>query len=88
MRNMKEVINEWYETIEGGTGEEFLDFAEGLNISGFCIEDGARVLYLADGLHYIADGAAIRETDGEKARAIIEELEAYGVEFIEGGAAT
>ena len=81
MRNTKEVINEWYETIEGGSGEEFLDFAEGLNISGFCIEDGTRVIYLADGLHYIADGAAIRETDGEKARAIIEELEAYGVEF-------
>lgn len=31
--------------------------------------------------HFIADGAAIRETDSEKARAIIEELEAYGVEF-------
>lgn len=81
MRNIKEVVNEWFETIEGGTGEEFLDFAEGLNISGFCIEDGARVIYLANGLYNIADGVAIRETDGEKARAIIEELEAYGVEF-------
>lgn len=30
-----------------------------------------------------AGGEAIRETDGEKAKAIIKELEAYGVEFRE-----
>lgn len=82
MRNINEIINEWFETIEGGA-EEFLNFAEGLSISGFCTEDGIKVIYIANGLYYIAKGEAIRETDGEKARAIIKELESYGIEFEE-----
>ena len=81
MKNIKLIVKEWADTIESEDGEEFLNFAEGLNISGFCIEDGIKTIWLANGLYNIAKGEAIRETDGEKARAIIEELEAYGIEF-------
>lgn len=87
MKNIKLIIKEWADTIESEDGEEFLNFAQGLNITEFAIENGIKVIWIANGLYNIAKGEAIRETDGEEARAIISELEEYGVEFTEGGAA-
>lgn len=78
MRNINCIVDEWYETLYS---DVFLDFAEGLNINEFVIEDGIRTIWLEDGMHYIAHGACIRETDSNKARAIINELAEYGIEF-------
>ena len=78
MRNINDIINEWYNTIDT---EEFLDYAEGLNINEFTIENGIKTIWLENGLYYIAHGEAIRETDSPEAKAIINELEAYGIEF-------
>ena len=78
MRNINCIVDEWYETLYS---DVFLDFAEGLNINEFVIEDGIRTIWLEDGMYYIAHGACIRETDSNKARAIINELEEYGIEF-------
>ena len=89
MRDIHEIINEWFETLEASgdartmAGDEFLDYAEGLNINELVIENGIKTIWLENGLYYIAHGEAIRETDGEKAKAIIEELEACGFEFRE-----
>lgn len=84
MRNINDIINEWYETIYDFDTDAFLDFAEGLNINEFTTENGIKTIWLEDGMTYTAHGVAIRETDGDKARAIIAELEGYGVEFEEG----
>lgn len=81
MRNITDIINEWHETIYDFDNDAFLDFAEGLNINEFTIENGIKTIWLEDGMAYTAHGYAIRETDGEKARAIITELEEYGIEF-------
>ena len=78
MKAINEIINEWFNTIDT---EEFLDYAEGLNINEFTIENGIKTIWIENGLYYIAHGYAIRETDGEKAKAIINELETYGIEF-------
>lgn len=78
MKPVLEIINEWYNLI--GT-DEFLDFAEGLNINEFVIEDGVRTIWLENGMYYIAHGACIKETDGHKAERIIKTLEEYGIEF-------
>ena len=78
MRNINCIVDEWYETLYS---DAFLDFAEGLNINEFVIEDGIRTIWLEDGMNYIAHGACIKETDSNKARAIINELAAYGIEF-------
>ena len=81
MRDLSEIIKEWSTLAEEGEIDEFLDFAEGMNISGFAIENGVRTIWIADGMHYIADGYAIRETDSENAKYIINTLESCGVEF-------
>lgn len=81
MRDLSEIIKEWSILAEEGEIEEFLDFAEGMNISGFTIENGVRTIWIADGMHYIADGYAIRETDSEDAKYIIDTLADCGVEF-------
>lgn len=81
MININCIIDEWYETIYSKDGEAFLDFAEGLNINEFVIEDGVRTIWLENGMYYISHDACIKETDGDKARAIINELEEYGIEF-------
>jgi hypothetical protein len=81
MRNITDIINEWYETIYDSDAESFLDFAQGLNINEFTTENGIKTIWLENGMYYIAHGYAIRETDGEKAREIIAELEEYGIEF-------
>jgi len=81
MRNINDIITEWHETIFDSDTNAFLDFAEGLNINEFTTENGIKTIWLEDGMTYTAHGYAIRETDGEKARAIITELEEYGIEF-------
>ena len=81
MRNINCIIEEWYETIYSADGDAFLDFAQGLNINEFVIEDGVRTIWIEDGMHYIAHGACIKETDSDKARAIINELQEFGIEF-------
>ena len=78
MKAITEIIIEWYNTIDT---EEFLNYAEGLNINEFTIENGIKTIWLENGLYYIAHGEAIRETDSHEAKAIITELEAYGIEF-------
>lgn len=84
MKNINDIINEWYKTIYDFDNDAFLDFAQGLNINEFTIENGIKTIWLENGMTYTAHGYAIRETDGDKARAIITELEGYGVEFTEG----
>lgn len=79
MKSIKQIVNEWYETIDNI--DEFLDFAEGLNINEFVVENGIRTIWLEDGMYYIAHGECIRETDGEKAREIINTLRECGIEF-------
>ena len=79
MKSIKQIVNEWYETIDNI--DEFLGFAEGLNINEFVVEDGVRTIWLEDGMYYIAHGECIRETDGEKAREIINTLRECGIEF-------
>ena len=81
MRDLNEIIKEWSTLAEEGDIDEFLDFAEGMNISDFTTENGVRTIWIADGMHYIADGYAIRETDSENAKCIIDTLEDCGVEF-------
>lgn len=81
MKNITDIINEWYETIYDSDTDAFLDFAQGLNINEFTIENGIKTIWLEDGMTYTAHGQAIRETDGEKAKAIINELMEYGIEF-------
>lgn len=76
---MKEIVKKWHATI--GDTEKFLDFAEGLNINEFAIENGERVIWLEDGNHYIAHGERIGERDGEEEKEIIETLVECGVEF-------
>lgn len=83
MRSINCIIDEWYETIYSADSEAFLDFAEGLNINEFVTEDGVRTIWLEDGIHYIGHGVCIRETDSNKAKAIIDELEEYGIDFEE-----
>lgn len=83
MRNINCIVDEWYETIYSADCEAFLDFAEGLNINEFTIEDGVRTIWLEDGMYYIAHGACIKETDSKKAKAIIDELEEFGFDFEE-----
>lgn len=82
MKSKEEIVNEWHATIEEGS-EKFLDFGEGLNINEFTKEDGERVVWLEDGVHYIAHGERIGEFDGDKEKEIIETLAECGVDFEE-----
>lgn len=82
MKSKEEIVNEWHATIEEGS-DKFLDFGEGLNINEFAEEDGERVVWLEDGVHYIAHGERIGEFDGEKEKEIIETLAECGVDFEE-----
>lgn len=84
MRDINEIVKEWYDTIESEDPEEFLDFAEGLNINEFITEDGVRTIWLENGMSYIAHGYAIRETDSSEAKAVIDELQHFGIDFEEG----
>lgn len=78
--HIKGVVQEWAKVEDF---EEFLDFAEGMDISGFCIENGERVIYIANGLYNIADGYRIGENDGKAEKYIIEQFAECGIDFEE-----
>ena len=84
MRPVKDIVKEWASVAEFGDVDEFLDYAQGLNINGFVIEDGVRTIWIEDGVHYIAHGYVIRETDSEDAKTIMDTLEECGLEFEAG----
>lgn len=77
-QRMKEVIAEWATITDC---EEFFDFAEGVDISGFTTENGERVIYIANGLYNIADGYRIGEHDGKEEKYIISMFVDCGFEF-------
>lgn len=81
----KYIVDNWHKTLEdGGSGsEDFLDFAEGLNINSFRIENGVRKVLFEDGVYSYSVDREMCETDGEKEKDIIEELVACGVDFYE-----
>lgn len=76
----KEIIKKWHATLEEGC-DALLDFAEGLNINEFVIENGERVVWFEDGNTYRAHAYRMGERDGEEEKEIIETLEECGVEF-------
>ena len=78
---MKEAIEEWAKIEDT---EEFLDYGQGLDISGFCTENGERVVYFANGLYYTPYGCRMGENDGEAQKHIIDTLEECGIDFAEG----
>jgi hypothetical protein len=80
-KRIKEVIKEWA-TIDDM--ELFLDFAQGVDISAFTVENGERVIYIANGLYNIADGYRIGEHDGKAEKYIINTLSECGIDFKEG----
>jgi hypothetical protein len=79
-KRMKEVIAEWATVADI---DEFLDYAEGVDISAFTVENGERVIYIANGLYNIADGYRIGEHDGEEEKYIIDTLYECGIDFKE-----
>lgn len=85
MKDIKQVVEEWWDSMYGENGdiEKFMDFAEGLNINDFVVENGEKIVWLEDGINYIAHGERIGEFDGKKEKEIIKTLEEVGVDFIE-----
>lgn len=79
----KRIVNNWYKTIEDS--EKFLDFADGLNINSFRLENGVRKVLFEDGVYTYSVDREMCETDGEKEKEIIDLLEECGVEFREVG---
>ena len=79
-RRMTICIEEWAELTET---DEFLDYAEGLDLSGMAIENGERVVYFANGLYNLADAYRMGENDGENEKKIIETLAECGFDFEE-----
>ena len=73
--HIKNIIKEW------AASDDILDFSEGMNISAFVIENGERVIYIANGLYNIADGYRLGEYDGDDEKTIIEFLYECGIEF-------
>lgn len=78
----QDFVERWYSVLEDGVGEEFLDFAEHSNINSFKVVDGVKCVLFENGNNYSVD-TIMKETDGDKEKAIIEELVAYGVDFYE-----
>lgn len=79
-QRIKECVREWARIEDF---DEFLDFAQGMDISGFTTENGERVIYLANGMYNTADGARIGENDGTDEKYIIEQLAQAGIDFEE-----
>ena len=76
----RRIINDWFNALDQGA-DAFLDFAENIHINECCTQGGEKVIYIEDGIYYLARGYRMGENDGEKEKAIIEELEACGMEF-------
>lgn len=74
------IITKWHNTISQDI-DAFLDFAENIHINECCTQAGERVVYIEDGIYYLARGYRMGENDGEKEKAIIQALEDCGVEF-------
>ena len=74
-KHIKGIIKEW------AASDDILDFAEGMDISAFVIENGERVIYIANGLYNIADGYRLGEHDGDDEKTIIEFLYECGIDF-------
>lgn len=77
----KTLVNRWYNTIEIDS-EAFLDFAEHIDINSMRKVGGVREVLFENGNTYSVD-RVMRETDGDKEKAIIDMLEECGVEFEE-----
>lgn len=75
----KELVERWHATLEKNN-EEFLDFAEHIDINSFVVENGVRKVLFENGNTYSVD-REMAETDGEKEREIIETLAECGVDF-------
>lgn len=75
----KELVERWHATLEKNN-EEFLDFAECIDINSFMVENGVRKVLFENGNTYSVD-REMAETDGEKEREIIEALAECGVDF-------
>lgn len=82
MRPLEDIVKEWAVLADEDI-EEFLDFAQGLNINEFVTENGVRTIWIENGMYYIAHGDAIRETDSKDAKWIIDRLQECGIEFRE-----
>ena len=80
----QDFVERWYSVLEdgGSGGEEFLDFAEHSNINSFKVVDGVKCVLFENGNTYSVD-TIMKETDGDKEKAIIDELVACGVDFYE-----
>lgn len=79
----KELIERWHDTLIDDEHDTFLDFAEGLHINEFVVENGERVIYFEDGMYYIAHGWKMGEKDGVYEKEIIDALEECGIDFKE-----
>lgn len=75
----KELVERWHATLEKNS-EEFLDFAEHIDINSFVVENGVREVLFENGNTYSVD-REMAETDGDMEREIIEALAECGVEF-------
>ena len=78
----QDFVERWYSVLESGNSEEFLDFAEYSNINSFKVMDGVKCVLFENGNNYTVD-TIMKETDGDKEKAIIDELVACGVDFYE-----
>lgn len=79
-----ELVERWYKILANGSSgsEEFLDFAEHIDINSFKIIDGVKCVLFENGNNYTVD-RVMKETDGDMEREIIDELVACGVDFYE-----
>lgn len=75
----KELVERWHATLENT--EEFLDFAEHIDINSFVVENGVRKVLFENGNTYTVD-REMAETDGDMEREIIETLAECGVDFV------
>lgn len=81
-RIAKELVERWHATLEKDN-EEFLDFAEHIDINSFVVENGVRKVLFENGNTYSVD-REMAETDGDMEQEIIETLVECGVDFREG----
>lgn len=86
----KEYLERWSEACDyGGYTDDDGKYVkcDGLDyethINEFVVEGGERVIYVEDGMYYIAHGFRIGENDGEFERTIINYFADCGVEFEE-----
>lgn len=78
----KRIVNDWFKILKYGSSNEFFDYAERVNINSFRVENGVHKILFDNGNYYIVD-KEMCETDGEKEKAIIDELIVCGVDFYE-----